>query len=112
MKLVTRKPIDQMTLAEIAHELCERLRLLDNDPEKNPANRHGGKQYFSMPVVSRRGRVLKVRYVSYHTPYTLTPSDAAAYLQWLRQGNVGWHFNALPSTAPFSGTSARDSSAA
>ena len=96
MRLVTQKPIAEMTLAEIADEICHRLQLLDKDRKKNPTNSKGGKEYFHQPVASRRGRVLKVRYVHYHTPYTLSQSDAGAYLQWLRQGNVGWHFEALP----------------
>jgi hypothetical protein len=89
------------TLTEIAKRIAAHLKRFEADPEINAerfyeSRRTGRRESSGHPYYHagawRAGNRVKVIYVSYHDPSSLTRAEAEAYLTWLDAGNVGTFF--------------------
>jgi hypothetical protein len=78
-----KKPIEKMTLADMAAEIAQILSRYEKDGCPGI--------HLHSPTAYRRGRNLLVRYTKYHMSDRLTKEQARHYLAWLRNGNVGSH---------------------
>ena len=86
MNLIRR--VDKiMKLKEIAAEINEYLKKFESDSEPTFAT-----LYYNSFAVSA-GRYVQIIYVSYQGHSSLTKQEALEYLEWLREGNVGRHYD-------------------
>jgi hypothetical protein len=94
--------MERMTLSEICGEIDGYLRRFEADPEVNAPVRWvrdgqihtAGRPYYNARA-GRAGNRCWVSYVSYQHTAHLTRAEAEAYLDWLKAGNVGKHYECL-----------------
>ena len=84
-----------MKLKEIARELFKYLaefERLENIEHKGDRRYLG--RYYNVNVWSG-GRFVYVKYISYQIETAMTKSEATEYLEWLRAGNSGRHYEMI-----------------
>lgn len=82
-----------MTCNEIAVEINGYLQRFEASKRANKP-RHNG-QMTTTPFYKARAWAttrVKIQYVSYQGEFALTKAKALQYLAWLRNGNIGKHF--------------------
>lgn len=83
-----------MKLDEIASEISSYLQKFERDKtiNKYKDGREGTSPYYYASAW-RAGSYVSIRYISYQCESKLRKAEALAYLEWLRAGNVGKHFD-------------------
>ena len=82
-----------MKIKEIATEINRALTRWERDPALNPADpTYHTKPYCMARAFASSNRVFVV-YVGYQGSCSLTKAQALAYLEWIRAGNVGSHYD-------------------
>jgi hypothetical protein len=84
-----------MTLTEIAKEIGEYLKRFESDKTINKINKRFHTSEYYHAHAYRGGRYVRVTYVSYQGASSLTKEEALKYLEWLRAGNVGRHWDMI-----------------
>ena len=77
-----------MKLKEIAAEITKYLKSFEAE--------NNDKTFASMyynSFATNAGRYVQIIYVSYQGYSSLTKQEALEYLEWLREGNVGRHYD-------------------
>lgn len=89
---------NKLLLKDIAAKINEYLKRFEADPEINHYDDHrtdrGLRPYFQSGAFAN-GRYVGLRYISYQGISYVSKADAISYLEWLKAGNVGRHFEAL-----------------
>lgn len=80
----------------IAARILKHLQRIEDDPKLNRKKRSGLTPLYFVNAWQGGGRV-RVRYVVFQDPCSLTRSRALAYLAWLDAGNTGTHFDFIRS---------------
>lgn len=81
-----------MTTTEIAAKLNEHLKRWADDENPNLVT---SRRRFWRPGAYRAGAYVRVTYISYQGETSLRKHEAAQYLEWIEEGNVGKHWQAL-----------------
>lgn len=91
--VIVRKP---MSMTEIAREIGKYLAKFEADPKISRVTTSSGQliTYFWNSHASASGRWIYVTYISYQGGRNLSKKEALEYLEWLRAGNVGRHYEA------------------
>jgi hypothetical protein len=89
---------NKLSLDELAARILIHLERFAADPEtarvtiKDRNDQPKQITAYWSPRAFKHGRFLRVCYVSYQGDQSISRVDAAEYLAWLDQGNVGKHF--------------------
>ena len=79
-------------LSDIANGIRKHLERFASDEQINAPSGLGGAMPYYNPMVYRAGKVVSIKYVSYHHVQNLTKREAQEYLDWLDKGNIGKHY--------------------
>lgn len=84
-------------LKDIAKEIDGYLKKFEADPKTNTGryNPKAGLHEYYNAGCSSRGRFVCVWYISYQGNSSLTKAEAIEYLDWLKAGNIGRHYECL-----------------
>jgi len=87
----------KVKLKDICEEIHSYLKKFERDPVINApaesrlnAGAAGLTPYYNACCYTAGSRCM-IRYIGYQISHSLTKTEALAYLEWLRKGNIGHH---------------------
>jgi hypothetical protein len=88
----TREELSKMNCRQIADQIDIFLKKFEKDPMINIRDKEYGTSDYYTPIAFGTTKV-NIRYVSYQSTWKLSKEEGLKYLKWLREGNVGTHYD-------------------